>query len=69
MVKECLLALQVIAPAGYKAALRNTTKYQAEEKDLSPEKKYINQRLNIKMFYTEQLSIQTKDSIETSKDG
>ena len=68
-VKDCLKALQIIAPAGHKAAQRNTTKYQLEQKNLSPEKRYINQRLNIKMFYTEQLSVQPKDSIEMSKEG
>ena len=26
-------------------------------RSLSPEKKYINQRLNIRMFYSEQLSV------------
>ncbi len=53
-----LEALHVVPPFGYQASkrARRDSKYPDTKialENISPEKKYINQRLNIKMFYNE----------------
>ena len=42
--KECLKALHVVAPAGFKAAIRmpNANGFDSQSDKLSPEKHYIN---------------------------
>jgi len=52
-MKEVISALHVIAPMGFEASKRSLLSPVYRETNVSPERKYINQRLNSKIFFTE----------------
>lgn len=52
-MKDTLEALQVIDPFGVIALKRSSTSPAYKQIKVSPEKRYINQRLNVSMFFSE----------------
>ena len=72
-MKDTLEALYVIAPGGFNAARRGgdgglSKSPVYRESKISPEKRYINQRLNSKMFFNEQISSMPFDKNQSFED-
>ena len=67
-MKEVISALHVIAPMGFEASKRSLLSPVYRETNVSPERKYINQRLNSKIFFTEQISTLPLDKNKSVED-
>ena len=52
-MKNSLEELYVVAPGGFKATQRGPASTVYRHTNMSPEKRYINQRLNVSMYFTE----------------